>query len=137
MEIVFIVLSFICIALAGVAEAVMDKLQFHFDRSIFSNLKNKQWWNPIDSWKNKWKNGDKEQGEKFWLSSTILVWTTDAWHFFKSLRNFFVFSAVVSMNLVFNNSDLWVTLLVGTSLWTLYSAIFEFTFSKLLETRLP
>jgi hypothetical protein len=37
-------------------------------------------WNPAVSWQNKWKNGDPLQGEAFPLSSTALVWTTDAKH---------------------------------------------------------
>ena len=32
--------------LAGVAEAHMDTLQFHFHRSKFSYFKNQQYWNP-------------------------------------------------------------------------------------------
>lgn len=73
----------------GVTKAVQDKLQFHFEHSVFSKLGD--WWNPQDSWKLKWKNGDKAQGERFWLSSTLLVSLTDAWHFFGLLRNFSVF----------------------------------------------
>jgi len=41
----------------------------------------KSWMNKNQSWKNKWKNGDKEQGERFFLSSTVLVGFTDLWHF--------------------------------------------------------
>ena len=54
------------------------------------------WWNPQKSWKFKWKNGDPKQGEKFWLSSTWLVWTTDAWHLFKSLMEMSLLVAVVT-----------------------------------------
>ena len=41
--------------------------------------------NMKDTWKNKWKNGDPKQGEKFFLSSTTLVWLTDFFHLVKFL----------------------------------------------------
>lgn len=76
----------------GTTKAIQDKLQFHFDNSIFSKLGN--FWNPQQSWKNKWKNGNKEEGEKFFLSSTLLVSLTDAWHLFGLIRNFSIFLAL-------------------------------------------
>lgn len=44
-------------------------------------------WNPAVSWQNKWKNGDPLQGEAFPLSSTALVWTTDAKHILGIMSN--------------------------------------------------
>ena len=41
----------------------------------------KAWMNKNSSWVNKWKNGDKLQGEKFRGSSTVFVGFTDLWHF--------------------------------------------------------
>ena len=40
---------------------------------------NKRFWGE-DSWKNKYKNGDKNQGERFKGSTTIFVPFTDGWH---------------------------------------------------------
>lgn len=133
----FIISTLLFVSLAAVSESVMDKLQFHFERSVFARLKNKQWWNPKTSWRNKWKNGNKEEGEKFFLSSTIFVFTTDAWHLFKTIRNLFILLSFVSANLVFNTHPLWLTATVGASLWTLYSFVFEQSFSRLLEARRP
>ena len=61
-----LIISILLIFFAGASEAIMDKLQFHFDKSIFSNKdKYKQlFWNPIDSWKNKWKEDLKTKGDK-------------------------------------------------------------------------
>jgi hypothetical protein len=69
----------------------MDTLQFHFDSSKFSKFKPQNFWNPQISWKNKWKNGDPNYGERFRFSSTFLVGFTDAWHLFKSIRNLGIF----------------------------------------------
>lgn len=82
-----LIISILLIIFAGASEAIMDKLQFHFDKSIFSNKdKYKQlFWNPVESWKNKWKEDLKT--ERFAGSSTAFVFTTDAWHLFKFFRN--------------------------------------------------
>jgi hypothetical protein len=71
------------ISLAAMAYAVMWTLQFHFEGSIFSSFKNQQYWNADVSWTNKWKNGDKTQGEKFFGSSTFFALLTDAFHLFQ------------------------------------------------------
>jgi len=86
MDIILTVISIICIFLSGMSEAIMDKLQFHFEKSIYSNPTkyNQLFWNPIESWKNKWK--DDLKTEKFLGSSTLFVFTTDAWHLFKFFR---------------------------------------------------
>jgi hypothetical protein len=76
MESGLIILSVVFAILSGICKAVMDL-------SEESKIKgNPLFWHKNKSWQNKWKNGDKKQGEKFWLSSRQLVWITDAWHLF-------------------------------------------------------
>ena len=48
---------------------------------------NDEWWNPDISWKNKYKNGDQNQGAAFFGSRTFLVGVTDGYHAARSLRN--------------------------------------------------
>jgi len=69
--------------IAAMAMAAMDKVQHHWSVSIFSKLG--PWWNPRESWRLKWKNGDPAQGERFPGSSTIFVFVTDFWHLAKWL----------------------------------------------------
>lgn len=75
----------IILIIGGMSNAIMDVLRFRYSLSIFRNFKNQQWWNPILSSANKWKNGDKSQGERFWGSSRWFVRFTDAWHFFQGM----------------------------------------------------
>lgn len=103
------ILNIIIILIASTADAIMDTLSSHYPISIFAKvsdwkilkkfkycnrIKLYQWLNPYYSWKNKWKNGNKLEGEKFLGSSTIFVSLTDAWHLFQSiqLNLFFVFA---------------------------------------------
>lgn len=86
MEIVLFILGLVIVSLSAISESIMDKIQFHYNNSIFSNEKyNQLFWNPSESWKNKWK--DDLKTEKFLGSSTIFVFTTDAWHLFKFFKN--------------------------------------------------
>jgi hypothetical protein len=98
-----IVLSIILLTISGLAEAMKDTLAHHFEDSVFGKL-NPQFWNPVVSGANKWKDGKRENGEKFFLSSTLLVGLTEGWHLFKMISTAFIFSgiglSVYSMGLV-------------------------------------
>jgi hypothetical protein len=89
-----IYVGFLLFLFAGICEAIMDKLQFHYDSTIFKDYGNQLFWNPAISWKNKYKDGDPTNGEKFFLSKTLLVGFTDAWHMFKLFRTFFIFAGI-------------------------------------------
>ena len=77
MTITLIILSVVFSVLAGISKAICDlseegKIKFY----------KKTFWVKSLSWQNKWKNGDKKQGEKFFGSSRWFVLFTDAWHLF-------------------------------------------------------
>ena len=125
-----LVLGLICFTLMGISEAVMDTLQFHFFKSKFSNFKKQLFWDPTISWKNKYKNGDPKQGPKFPLSTTLLVGLTDGWHFFKLLRNLFLF--VGMLLLVLSLNGFWVSLLWVSVSRFLFGVFFTLFYSKIL-----
>ena len=91
----------VLILISGISKAIMDKISYHYDKSIFKKLG--PFWNPEESWKFKYKNNDPDQGERFLGSTTIFVSLTDAWHLFNLIRNFCLVSAiaVASMNFYF------------------------------------
>ena len=66
---------------SGMADGTAETLRVNYSdfKAVFPKA-NDQYWNPSISWHNKWKNGDIRQGEKFPLSSTALVFTTDGYH---------------------------------------------------------
>jgi len=71
--------------LASILNGAMDSNFNMFSSSVFSTFKNQNFWNPSLSWVNKWKDGDRANGERFFGSSTFLVWTTDSWHLIKMI----------------------------------------------------
>ena len=120
---------------SGAANAVMDKLQFHFNDSIFRVATDKEFWDPSISWRNKWKGGKRKNGEKFLFSSTILVFTTDAWHFFKFIRvnSLIVGSLLIGLG-VRDLSVLWMIVCAIVAI-TIHKITFELFFNKIFSSK--
>lgn len=74
MQIVLIISAIILVLVSAISKAIMDLSE---ERKIKGNP---DYWIKSLSSNRKWKNGNKSQGERFWLSSTVLVMFTDAWH---------------------------------------------------------
>lgn len=87
--------------LAGLAEGIMDWLQFRLQVSPAHWLYNNHFWNPARSWMNKWEWGEDRLavGERFFMSSTLFVFVTDGWHMMKLLRNLFLFLALLLISM--------------------------------------
>jgi hypothetical protein len=84
--------------ISAIANATMDYLQFHY-RSL------NEFWNPKLSWRNKYKLGNPKKGEKFLLSTTILVSFTDGWHLMQNvfLSSLFLWAVYFAPNHFFDN----------------------------------
>ena len=119
------ILGLLLVAISAASEAVMDKIQFHFEKSIFSQDKYKQtFWDPNKSWVNKWKEDLKT--EKFLGSSSIFVFTTDAWHLFKFYRNTFLFIGLPLLS--FGSINIILAAFIAR---VIYGLVFTFCFDKL------
>lgn len=86
------------IALSGASNGFNETLLHHYYKfkARFPNASDK-WFNPEESWVNKYKDGDQYKGEKFPLSSTLLVFTTDQYHL-----NQFINKAALVAAITFN-----------------------------------
>jgi hypothetical protein len=79
------------ILLSGVGNSVVDLIENKpkFNTSVFSNYEGEFWGAKEDTWRNKYKLDSSGKAildqPRFFLSTTVLVLLTDAWHFFKSL----------------------------------------------------
>jgi hypothetical protein len=118
MTIIFLILAAFC-------NAVMDVLSTRYYVSIFGNFKNKQFWDWNISWRNKWQWGEKANGEKFFLSSSMLSFMTDGWHLAKALMIIFISLAIVCYKPLFGLIDL----ILFNCIWGI---TFELFYSKLL-----
>ena len=119
-------ISLILIFLSGIFCACMDKLRFHYSKSIFSKWPSQDWVNPSVSWTNKWlpksKIGDL-------LMSTVFVFVTDFWHLCKFIMITLLLLAVVVYNPMINwYVDLFIY-------YCTFTITFELFFSKVLSLK--
>lgn len=83
--------------ISGYADGAADVMQFKYDRSIFPQHEgNKSFWNPKESWRNKYYNGNPEDGALFPGSTNLFVNLTDGWHLSKTVRNWSWTCAILS-----------------------------------------
>jgi hypothetical protein len=98
--------SLIFSLLLGIIDAAKDIITFRYKQSVFYKF-NHQFWDPLVSWKNKYKTPltpfkpkwyyptlAPKLEERFPFSSTMLVFLTDAWHLLKSLYIFCILSII-------------------------------------------
>jgi hypothetical protein len=123
------ILGILLVIAASISEAIMDTIQFHYERSVFKfdpDKYNPLFWDASISWKNKYKENSMTE-PKFYGSKTIFVFLTDAWHFFKFLRNLFLFIGLPLLGLGSLNIILAVVIAR-----VLYGLVFTFCFDKVL-----
>lgn len=115
---------------AAMANATMDSLSFHYAESPFAQASAgwQHWLNPAISWHNKWKNGDPAQRDAFPLSSTGLVWTTDAWHLAKAIMMTALVLAILAPFRQGIGGPWWAWLGVFFAIALLWGVIFETLF---------
>lgn len=87
--------SMICLYLAGAADGTVEILRHDYDnfKKVFPKASD-SYWNTDISWKNKWKNGNPENGEKFFQSAYLLAWTTDGYHLLRSANKALICGAI-------------------------------------------
>lgn len=112
----------------------MDVLAFKYKTSIFKNF-NPQFWKASVSWRNKYKNGNKELGPKFFGSTTFLVFITDAWHLFQFFCNSFIILGIIfSIHYMFRQNVL-VYCMLFLILKIIWGSVFELFYSKLFRIK--
>lgn len=118
-----IILSVVFSILSGLFKAICDlseEADIKFTPTLF--------WVKNQSWKNKWKNGDKKQGEKFFGSSRWFVLFTDAWHLFGVLFRVSFIVAYTSIGLLANVSYFYLFgVLVA---YILFATSFHFSYNN-------
>lgn len=125
--------------LAGLADGIRDVLSFRYDRSIFPQQYGEQvlgagpdFWNPEISWRNKWKNGDPQQGERVPGSSTVFVFLTDGWHLLQFLMLTFFQLAIALPVVMLLRLRWWWVIIAVIPLKFAFSIGFTIMFSWLL-----
>lgn len=140
MTTLFLIISIIFVLVSSASEAVMDKLQFHWYKSIFSINPRKYYedfWNPYFSWKNKYSNVETKE-PKFFGSTSIFVFLTDGWHLFKFFKNLSIFLSIGFSTLMgiyynFTINPILFTIIYVCGLRILYGLNFTLFFNVILQ----
>ena len=127
-----VVVAFILLIVSGASKAVMDKVSFHYEESIFNRFKSHNW-NPVYSSGNKYVIRYKILNNKVWrfLKRTVFVWTTDAWHLFQMIKQ--ITLTVGMLLLGFYSKEWWDLTLFWVLGYVVYTTIFEVFFSKIFK----
>ncbi|WP_317897824.1 hypothetical protein [Aurantibacillus circumpalustris] len=70
----------------GMIDGTIESINYHYEDGFKLTCPNAndQFWNPAVSWKNKYKNNDPAQGQKFIGSTNVFAFTTDAYHLLRT-----------------------------------------------------
>jgi hypothetical protein len=132
---------FVClglIATAGLLNGAMDKLQFHYSKSVFPKGDDtllgldEQYWNPAISWKNKYKDWPEDPRPAFPGAITWGVFLTDAWHLLKWLMLACYNLAILLPIVYLYRLPRWVMLVAVVPLNLFFGTAFTVTFTYLL-----
>ena len=117
MIIALIISAVFCAIISGTFKAVCDL-------SEEGKLKgNPLFWHKNEAWKNKWKDGDKTKGEKFFGSSRWFVMFTCGWHLFGFVFRLCFASTYLCVGLLSISSYYW--LFSGIVVYILFAASFH------------
>ena len=126
--------TLLLLALAGVFNAIMDGLKHHYYDGVFDKIGEKHkwfhYWAAPGSYKNKYKSRDPKQGPAFFGSTTIFVFTTDAWHFFQMLWRT---SFTLAVKPHINTDTVWDPMYNFTLFSILYLVMFNVFYEYLLR----
>lgn len=103
----YLIIGILFALFSGAAEGVKDKINFHYDKSIFSKW-NESFWNPFISWRNKYVDLDTSKGQTF--RGKYLVFTTDGWHLMKFLERWCGYIGVFFLIIALRNENIFVYL---------------------------
>lgn len=126
-----LLLAFALIALGGASYGLKETVTHHYPafEARFPNA-DQSWWNPALSWHSKYEGGIPAQGPAFPGSTTVLVFLTDAYHFFGECDRLYSRIGFVLLTLcLYNSRRLWPAVLLGFLVWSagfhlIYSLIF-------------
>lgn len=83
----YIIIGIVLIVLSGASTGLKETITHHWSKfeAKFPTA-NKQYWNPAISWTNKYEDYPESKKPRFFLSTSLLIFLTDAYHLFGELE---------------------------------------------------
>lgn len=104
----YLIIGIFLLLVAGAAEGVKDKILFHYEKSLFY-VWDDEFWNPKNSWRNKYINRDVSKGESF--RGKYLTFTTDGFHLMKFVERWSIYLGIFFIGFSWNFGFLVLSLL--------------------------
>lgn len=127
---ILVILPILLVALSGYFKAVQDTVLFHYETSIFKD-RDPLFWDNTKSWEN--KNNFKLFGKQVptSLSRTVLVFMTDAFHWYQFLflNSFYIGFALIGL---LSSPNVFVFIGAVITARILFGIVFEYYYSKKL-----
>lgn len=122
----------ILLTIAAFSKASQDIITHKFSWSVYRNL-DEDWWDPTFSWRNKYKYKNPSLGERFFGSTTFMVFLTDAWHMFQWLHNLslWIGLALLGWQSQYLMGYGFILMLIFARVY--YGVVFQIFYSKTLE----
>jgi len=116
-------ISLLLVAVAAFFNAVMNKLCWHFERSLFAGL-NAKWWNPNVSW-------------AYVKFVTFTMYRADAWHLSKTIMLCCLCAVVVCYRPIITCFKVyWLNIISDFMLFsTIWCTVFNLCFNRLLAAK--
>jgi hypothetical protein len=112
---------------SGGADGFRDSYEYHNDRVLAKLHTNSRFFRP-DSWRNKYKSGNPEMGERFMGSTSVFVFVTDLPHLAKFTNNLFTAGAI-ALQVGGGKRKWWVYVIRGVAYWIVnrvgFSAVYN------------
>lgn len=119
--------TLLLIILSSIANACMDVVTHHYDKSIFSKY-DRYYFDPSISWVNKYNKNDASLGRKQWHGIVIHEAFTDFWHLCKSITICSFIGAVVC----YEYQSKWLMLFDFISYGIIWNMTFSLFYNKIL-----
>lgn len=115
--------------LSGAADGINQKISFHYDefKQRFPGSSD-QFWNPAISWTNKYKNHSPEEGRRFFLSTSALVWTTDGYHLTRFVSHAATAGAISVKIVQYKKKKWYIYVAEGLGYWIINRVGFNLTY---------
>jgi hypothetical protein len=129
---VLIYILLFCAVGQGLFKDLSDALMSGKFQTKF-NIKDENSFFGINSWTRKWKNGNKNEGEKYLFSSSIFVWLTDGWHFFNACQMICnVLCLIAILQIIFG---LLIAIIISLIFWFIRSGTHHIIFTFFFRTK--
>lgn len=121
-----LIILFLCALIVGTAKAFSDAQMSGSLQRRFNITDPNSFWG-VQSWTRKYAQGNPFLGEKFFLSSNLLVFLTDGWHLMNACS--IIAQIIALITAMFIHPSFLTAVIYGVSFWFIRTSAFSFFYN--------